>query len=122
MAKEAFQRTKPHVNVGTIGHVDHGKSTLTAAIVAVQASTPAFAQAERSHSLMVCVEDVDHHYAHAAQSGARIIAPPTDFPYGERQYTVEDLAGRRWTFSQSIADVDPQEWGGVLREGADDMA
>ena len=37
MAKEAFQRTKPHVNVGTIGHVDHGKSTLTAAIVEVQA-------------------------------------------------------------------------------------
>jgi elongation factor Tu len=36
MAKEAFHRTKPHVNVGTIGHVDHGKSTLTAAIVAVQ--------------------------------------------------------------------------------------
>jgi elongation factor Tu len=36
MAKEAFQRTKPHVNVGTIGHVDHGKSTLTAAIVHVQ--------------------------------------------------------------------------------------
>src|SRR5256886_6368795 len=36
MAKEAFQRTKPHVNVGTIGHVDHGKSTLTAGIVAVQ--------------------------------------------------------------------------------------
>jgi elongation factor Tu len=37
MAKEQFQRTKPHVNVGTIGHVDHGKSTLTAAIVATQA-------------------------------------------------------------------------------------
>src|SRR3989441_4104561 len=36
MAKEAFQRTKPHVNVGTIGHVDHGKSTFTAAIVHVQ--------------------------------------------------------------------------------------
>lgn len=36
MAKEAFERTKPHVNVGTIGHVDHGKSTLTAAIVEVQ--------------------------------------------------------------------------------------
>ncbi|MDB6071839.1 MAG: tuf, partial [Verrucomicrobiales bacterium] len=32
MAKEAFARTKPHVNVGTIGHVDHGKTTLTAAI------------------------------------------------------------------------------------------
>ena len=37
MAKEKFNRTKPHVNVGTIGHIDHGKSTTTAAIVAVQA-------------------------------------------------------------------------------------
>jgi elongation factor Tu len=37
MAKETFQRTKPHVNVGTIGHIDHGKTTLTAAIVARQA-------------------------------------------------------------------------------------
>jgi elongation factor Tu len=37
MAKETFQRTKPHVNVGTIGHVDHGKTTLTAAMTAVQA-------------------------------------------------------------------------------------
>jgi elongation factor Tu len=36
MAKEQFQRTKPHVNVGTIGHIDHGKSTLTAALVQVQ--------------------------------------------------------------------------------------
>src|SRR5688572_19858723 len=37
MAKETFQRTKPHCNVGTIGHIDHGKTTLTAALVAVQA-------------------------------------------------------------------------------------
>ncbi|MEE9207441.1 MAG: GTP-binding protein, partial [Gemmatimonadota bacterium] len=37
MAKERFERTKPHVNVGTIGHVDHGKTTLTAAITKVQA-------------------------------------------------------------------------------------
>ena len=36
MAKEKFNRTKPHVNVGTIGHIDHGKTTLTAAIVKVQ--------------------------------------------------------------------------------------
>jgi elongation factor Tu len=38
MAKETFQRTKPHVNVGTIGHIDHGKTTLTAAILAVQST------------------------------------------------------------------------------------
>jgi len=39
MAKETFQRTKPHVNIGTIGHVDHGKTTLTAAITAVLAKS-----------------------------------------------------------------------------------
>ena len=38
MAKELFQRTKPHVNVGTIGHIDHGKSTLTAAMAARSAA------------------------------------------------------------------------------------
>src|SRR3989337_2852860 len=37
-ARKKFERTKPHVNVGTIGHVDHGKTTLTAAITAVQAT------------------------------------------------------------------------------------
>ena len=37
MAKAKFERTKPHVNVGTIGHVDHGKTTLTAAITTIQA-------------------------------------------------------------------------------------
>ena len=74
---------------------------------------------EQAHALMVRVDDVARHYAHVAQCGARIIAAPTDYPYGERQYTVEDLAGRRWTFSQSIADVDPQEWGGALIEGVD---
>nr|HVY31307.1 GTP-binding protein [Polyangiaceae bacterium] len=36
MAKEKFVRTKPHVNVGTIGHIDHGKTTLTASLVKVQ--------------------------------------------------------------------------------------
>ena len=37
MAREKFERTKPHVNIGTIGHVDHGKTTLTAAITATLA-------------------------------------------------------------------------------------
>jgi uncharacterized glyoxalase superfamily protein PhnB len=43
----------------------------------------------------------------------RILRPPTDYPYGERQYTVEDFAGHTWTFSQSIADVSPETWGGT---------
>jgi uncharacterized glyoxalase superfamily protein PhnB len=39
---------------------------------------------------------------------------PPDCPYAERQYTVEDPGGHRWTFSQTIADVAPEEWGGAL--------
>jgi len=38
MSKETFKRDKPHVNVGTIGHIDHGKTTLTAAITTILAS------------------------------------------------------------------------------------
>jgi uncharacterized glyoxalase superfamily protein PhnB len=68
---------------------------------------------EAVHSVMVRVEDVDRHYERAKARGARILRPPTDYPYGERQYTAEDLAGHRWTFSQSIADVAPEEWGGT---------
>jgi uncharacterized glyoxalase superfamily protein PhnB len=62
--------------------------------------------------VMVRVEDADAHHERAARNGARIISPPTDYPFGERQYTAGDLAGHRWTFSQSIADVDPADWGG----------
>jgi uncharacterized glyoxalase superfamily protein PhnB len=64
-------------------------------------------------SVMVRVENVDRHHDHAVQHGARVLDQPADYPFGERQYTVEDFAGRRWTFSQSIADVDPKDWGGT---------
>jgi uncharacterized glyoxalase superfamily protein PhnB len=66
------------------------------------------------HSVHVRVEDVDAHHERAASCGARIVSPPADYPYGERQYTAEDPGGHRWTCSQSIADVDPSDWGGVL--------
>jgi uncharacterized glyoxalase superfamily protein PhnB len=68
---------------------------------------------ESADSVMVRVEDATGHHDHARQRGVRIVQPPTDYPYGERQYTAEDLAGRRWTFSESIADVAPEEWGGT---------
>jgi uncharacterized glyoxalase superfamily protein PhnB len=70
--------------------------------------------AASSCALMVRVDDVDSHHAQVAQAGAPIINPPTDYPYGERQYTTQDLGGHRWTFSQTIADVDPSTWGGLL--------
>jgi uncharacterized glyoxalase superfamily protein PhnB len=69
-----------------------------------------------SHAVHVRVEDVDWHYERVRQRGARILQPPADYPYGERQYTAEDLGGHRWTFSQSIADVAPEAWGGTPGE------
>ena len=68
---------------------------------------------QNTHSVMVQVDDVDAHYAHALARGAQVGEPPKDFPYGERQYGVRDLAGHGWTFSQTIADVAPEDWGGT---------
>ena len=67
----------------------------------------------QSHSIMVKVDDVDAHHARARQHGAITLSSPTDHPYGERQYSAEDLAGHRWTFTQAIADLAPEDWGGT---------
>ena len=79
MAKEKFERTKPHVNVGTIGHVDHGKSTLTEAITLVQSkhglaehvpfSSIDKAPEERERGITIAIAHVEYetearHYAH----------------------------------------------------------
>lgn len=69
---------------------------------------------EVTHSVMVRVPDADGHHERARDRGARILQPPADHPFGERQYTAEDLDGHRWTFSQTIADVAPEGWGGTV--------
>src|SRR3954465_3262465 len=69
---------------------------------------------EVTHSVTVRVDDVRAHCEQARAHGARIVMEPTDFEYGERQYTAEDLAGHQWTFSETLADVDPADWGGEL--------
>jgi uncharacterized glyoxalase superfamily protein PhnB len=68
---------------------------------------------ESTHAVMVRVDDAQAHCARAREHGARILMEPTDFEYGERQYSAEDLAGHHWTFSETIADVAPEEWGGI---------
>lgn len=65
-------------------------------------------------SIMIRVEDVDSHCAHARGNGVKILREPQDYPYGERQYNAEDFAGHHWCFSQSIADIDPTVWGGTV--------
>ena len=64
-------------------------------------------------SLVIRVDDADAHCRRARERGATIVAEPRDYSYGERQYTAEDLGGHRWCFSQSIADLAPEEWGGT---------
>ena len=64
-------------------------------------------------AVMIRVEDVNAHYERARHAGVHILREPTDYPYGERQYNVEDFAGHHWCFTQSIADVDPRDWGGT---------
>jgi uncharacterized glyoxalase superfamily protein PhnB len=65
---------------------------------------------------MVRVDAVDAHCERARAYGAKILMEPTDFEYGERQYTAEDLAGHQWTFSETLGDVAPDSWGGILVE------
>ena len=68
---------------------------------------------ESTSSVLVRVEDARAHCEHARAHGATITMEPTDFEYGERQYHAEDLAGHHWTFSETLADVAPEEWGGI---------
>jgi uncharacterized glyoxalase superfamily protein PhnB len=67
---------------------------------------------ESTHSVMVRVEDANAHCERARAHGAKILMGPQDFEYGERQYEAEDFAGHRWTFSETLRDVAPEEWGG----------
>lgn len=67
----------------------------------------------RSCAVMVKVDDVDAHHERARRRGALILKPPADYPYGERQYSAQDLAGHTWTFTQAVADLAPEDWGGT---------
>jgi uncharacterized glyoxalase superfamily protein PhnB len=64
-----------------------------------------------THVIRVRVNDVDASFEQARAFGARILEAPTDREYGERDFTVEDLAGHRWQFSESVSDVAPEEYG-----------
>jgi len=69
---------------------------------------------EIGHSIMLRVADVNVHLAHVTACGAKVLRMPEDFMYGERQYHVEDIGGNEWTFTQTLEDVDPGDWGGVV--------
>jgi uncharacterized glyoxalase superfamily protein PhnB len=68
-----------------------------------------------NHSIIVQVriEDARSHLERARKAGARILTEPTDHKFGERQYDAEDFHGHRWNFTETIADAEPESWGGT---------
>jgi uncharacterized glyoxalase superfamily protein PhnB len=66
-----------------------------------------------THLIKIKVPDVDAAFARARDFGARVLAEPTTYEYGERSCLFEDLAGHRWELTETIRDVEPEEWGGV---------
>jgi uncharacterized glyoxalase superfamily protein PhnB len=66
-----------------------------------------------SVTIQVRVDDALQHCERAREAGAKILTEPIDQMYGERQYNVEDIYGHRWDFTETIADVEPESWGGV---------
>ena len=99
---------------GAGGRITHAQLSIGNGDVIIGAAAAEFRSPrgdEVSQYVLAHVEDVNEHFEQAKRWGARIVHPPADMPFGERVYTVEDFAGHRWTFSESIADVAPEQWG-----------
>jgi uncharacterized glyoxalase superfamily protein PhnB len=67
----------------------------------------------KTHLIKVRVADVDSAFARACERGARVVENLTTWEYGERSGVVEDIGGHRWELTQTVRDVEPEEWGGV---------
>jgi uncharacterized glyoxalase superfamily protein PhnB len=63
--------------------------------------------------VQVRIEEARSHCERARAAGAKILTEPTDHFYGERQYDAEDFYGHRWNFTETLADVEPETWGGT---------
>ena len=66
-----------------------------------------------THIIKVRVHDVDAAFERACGAGARVISAPTTFEYGERSCELADPAGHRWELTETVRDVQPEEWGGL---------
>ena len=129
MAKEKFERTKPHCNIGNIGHVDHGKTTLTAAITKVLAARVAGNEAEnfedidkapeeRERGITISTAHVEYqtekrHYAHVdcpghadyvkkRHTGAGITKEQIEkqqLPLPHQDFLPETMEAQKWAFS-----------------------
>ena len=110
MAKEAFQRNKPHVNIGTIGHVDHGKTTLTAAITTVL-SKKGFAQAKAYDQIDAAPEEKER--------GITINTAHVEYETEKRHYAHVDCPGHADYVKNMITGAAQMD-GGILVVSAAD--
>jgi uncharacterized glyoxalase superfamily protein PhnB len=66
-----------------------------------------------THLIKVRVPDVDGAFARARDQGARVVEDVTTWEYGERSGVLEDIGGHHWELTQTVRDVEPEEWGGT---------
>ncbi len=66
-----------------------------------------------THVIKLRVPDVDEAFARARDQGARVVEDVTTYEYGERSGVLEDIGGHRWELTQTVRDVEPEEWGGT---------
>ena len=83
------------------------------AVVVAEAGSNQLTPGETAHLIKIRVPDVDAAFIRARDAGARVLDEPVTHIYGERSCTLEDPAGHRWELTQTVRDVDPEEWGGV---------
>ena len=105
-----------HLRAVRDGRVIHAQLSVGEGAIMIGAAASQFRPPrpdEVNQYVIVRVEDATQHCEHARRFGARIVQQPSDMPFGERVYTAEDPAGHHWTFSQSIADVAPEDWGAI---------
>ena len=110
----AFGFTERLRAAGPGGRITHAQLSISGGDIMIGAAGADFRPPrpnEVNQYALVRVEDVERHCDYAKRFGARIVQPLTTMSFGERLYTAEDLAGHRWTFSQSVADVAPEQWG-----------
>jgi uncharacterized glyoxalase superfamily protein PhnB len=67
----------------------------------------------RTHLIKVRVADVDAAFARAREQGASVVKALTTWEYGERSGVLEDIGGHHWELTQTVRDVEPEEWGGT---------
>jgi uncharacterized glyoxalase superfamily protein PhnB len=98
-----------------IGEAHRAQMSIGAGGAMIVADVAGERQAPRSdavtHEIKVRVEDVAAQFERARAAGANVLEPPVDREYGERECTIEDLAGHRWQFTETLRDVAPEEYG-----------